>query len=185
MRVINKDELLLHRPRLIKKVQDGAVFIYPTDTIYGIGCLATDQKGVQRIRELKRREKKPFSIIAPSLDWIMAHCVISAAAKKWLLKLPGPYTLVLPLKDPKSIAPATNAGLNSVGVRIPDHWIASFVESVGVPIVTTSVNVSGEPPASTLLELQRFEVDFILFEGTVLGKPSTVVELTGGEKVVR
>jgi len=185
MRTVTKDELLQLKPSILKEVKNGAVFIYPTDTIYGIGCIATNNEAVARIRELKRREKKPFSIIAPSIEWVTRHCSLSPAAKKWLLRLPGPYTLVLPLKDPACIAPGTNAGLNSVGVRIPDHWIASFVESLGQPLVTTSVNISGQPPASTLLELQKFPVDFIIFEGTILGEPSKVIDLTVGEKVVR
>src|SRR5574341_1015061 len=180
MRILSKKDI---KSGIIAEILAGAVFIYPTDTIYGIGCDATSDSSVQRIRELKDRDKKPFSIIAPSIDWIRENCELSDKAKKWLLQLPGPYTLILKMKNPNAICAQTNMGMKTVGVRIPNHWISELVASVGRPIITTSVNRAGKPPASTRQELENFDVDFIIYEGDKQGKPSTIVDLTTGEKI--
>ncbi|MBW3018790.1 threonylcarbamoyl-AMP synthase [Candidatus Woesearchaeota archaeon] len=181
MDISTKEEALKNKAAILKRIKEGQVFIYPTDTVYGLGCDATNEASVKRIRELKNRDAKPFSVIAPSLDWIKQNC---EANEKWLLKLPGPYTLILPLKKPV-VAKSTNYGLNSLGVRIPGHWISSFVEALNIPIVTTSVNLANQPPVNDLDSLKRFRVDFIIFEGPKKAKPSTVVNLLEKEKIVR
>lgn len=183
MKIYSKADVLKQKRQILKDIKAGAVFIYPTDTIYGFGCDATNQDAVERIRNLKQREGKPFSVIAPSTDWILANCEVSQKAKAWLLKLPGPYTLVLPLTG--KVAPSANKGLNTLGVRIPDHWISSLVSDLDCPVITTSVNRSGRPPCSRLDQFKQFDVDFILYEGDKVGKPSRVVDLTQGERVIR
>jgi len=183
MRVLSKEEANLERRRLYKKLKEGAIFIHPTDTIYGIGCDATNPLAVKKIRELKKRNKKPFSIIAPDINWIKENCKIETEGEKWLIKLPGPYTLVLPLKKTNSISPETNAGLNTIGVRMPEHWITNMVKEYGKPIITTSVNKTGELFATKLSEFQEFGADFIIFEGEKKGRPSTIIDLTKSEKI--
>ena len=81
----------------VDDIKHGAVFIYPTDTIYGLGCDATNEESVKKIKELKYRDKdKPMSVIAPSVDWIKEHCeVTDEMIEKYL---PGPYTLLLKKK---------------------------------------------------------------------------------------
>jgi len=183
MRVLSKEEATLERKQIYKKLKDGATFIYPTDTIYGIGCDATNPKAVKKIRKLKERYTKPFSIIAPDTNWIKENCKIEKEGKKWLIKLPGPYTLIMPLKKTDSITPETNAGLNTIGVRMPEHWITNMVKEYGKPIITTSVNKTGELFATKLAELQEFGADFIIFEGEKKNRPSTVIDLTKGQKI--
>lgn len=182
MRVLSKDDVLKNKSKLFKELSSGAVFIYPTDTIYGIGCDATNESAVNRIRELKQRDSKPFSVIVPSKDWIRENCVILDKAAEWLKKLPGAYTFILPLRKQ---AVSKSVSEKNIGVRIPAHWISEFVAGYGRPVVTTSVNLSGRPSASSLLEFEKFSVDFVIFEGDKLGKPSTVVDLTSGEFVRR
>jgi tRNA threonylcarbamoyl adenosine modification protein (Sua5/YciO/YrdC/YwlC family) len=184
MRIISKNDISKNKPKFIKEIQAGAVFIYPTDTIYGFGCDATNDAAVQKIRTLKDRDKKPFSIIAPSIDWVKENCELSDKAKKWLLQLPGPYTLILKMKNLNSVCAQTNMGMKTIGVRIPNHWISELAASVGRPIITTSVNRAGKPPAVIKQELVLFEVDFIIYEGDRQGKPSTIVDLTVDEKII-
>ena len=165
---------------------DGAVFVYPTDTIYGIGCNAQISSSVKKIRELKLRNTNPFSVIAPSIDWIKENCVITEESNEWLGKLPGPYTLILKLKS-NCVAKEVNPGLKTLGVRIPKHWISKVVGEADVPIVTTSVNRSSEDYMTSLEDIDYTimgSVDFILYEGKKEGKPSKIINLTDKVEVI-
>jgi tRNA threonylcarbamoyl adenosine modification protein (Sua5/YciO/YrdC/YwlC family) len=185
MRILSKNDLMVNRSKIVAEIKQGAVFIYPTDTIYGVGCDATNDVSVRKIRALKGRDAKPFSVIAPSIDWIHDNCELSDKAKAWLVKLPGPYTLILNLKNSGAVCAQTNMGMKTIGVRIPNHWIASLISDVGKPVITTSVNLAGSPPAGTREQLEKFVVDFIIYEGDRQGRPSTVVDLTKDGKVLR
>ena len=181
MQTISKDELLTSKDIFIKKIRDGALFIYPTDTIYGIGCDATNEEAVKRVREVKERLTSPFSVIAPSIDWIQSNCELNAQARKWLKRLPGPYTLILQLKDDTVVAPSVNAGLHSIGVRIPDHWMTDFVKELKIPVITTSVNKAGDEFMTSSDSIDsdiQSKVDFIVTDGEKAGNPSTLVDLT-------
>ena len=184
MRVYSEEEVLKDKA-VLSEIAKGAVFIYPTDTIYGVGCDATDDKAVKRVRKLKGRETKPFSVIAPSIDWIKENCSLTGRAKAWLLRLPGPYTLIINLKKPGAVCPQANMGLKNLGIRIPDHWISGFVSRLNKPLVTTSVNREGKPFATKLEELKQFEVDFIIYEGEKTGRPSAVVDTVSGRIINR
>ncbi|MBI2655306.1 threonylcarbamoyl-AMP synthase [Candidatus Woesearchaeota archaeon] len=187
MRILNADELKIEIDAIIESVTDGAVFIYPTDTIYGIGCNAQISKSVKRIRQMKGRTANPFSVIAPSVDWIKENCLIAEEAEEWLDMLPGPYTFILKLKNAKCVAKDVNPGLSTLGVRIPNHWISKIVAEAEVPVVTTSVNRSNEDYMTSLEDLDsaiKKGVDFALYEGAKEGKPSKIVNLTGAVEVI-
>ncbi len=187
MRVLNFDEMKLNRESLKKQIIEGALFIHPTDTIYGLGCDATNEKAVQKLRELKNRHKKPYSVIAPSKAWIRENCLIDGNAEEWLGKLPGPYTLILKLKNPKSIPDMVRLDSQHLGVRIPHHWISEAVAEFGKPIVTTSANKAGKEFMTSLENLDpeiKNNVDFILYEGEKDGRPSKIVDLTGDSEEV-
>lgn len=182
MRIVAKDEFLSSKAAYLKKISDGAVFIYPTDTIYGIGCDATNNAAVKRIREIKRRREAPFSVAAPSKSWIKSNCILSTEAKKWLNKLPGPYTLLLKLKNRKAVAEAVNPKTSIFGVRIPDNWFSEVVAELGIPIVSTSANITAKKHMTSLNDLDNAvanKVDFIIYEGKKESSPSTIVKLYG------
>jgi L-threonylcarbamoyladenylate synthase len=168
---VTRDALVLARRGL---------FIYPTDTVYGLGCDARDEELVQELRRLKHRPTQPFSIIAPSVDWVKEHCIIDRNASSWLKRLPGPYTLVLKLKD-GAVARSVNPLGDTIGVRLPNHWMSGIVRKLGYPIVTTLVNPDGD-----VLMTSKDEVDPIvqravfamIDEGLLHGIPSTVVDLS-------
>ena len=187
MRILNSDELKIEKNKIIESIVDGAVFIYPTDTIYGIGCNAQISKSVKKVRRLKGRAANPFSVIAPSVDWIKENCLIAEEAEERIDKLPGPYTLILKLKNPKCVAKEINPGLQTLGVRIPSHWISKLVAEAGVPVVTTSVNRSNEDYMTSIEDLDsavKKGVDFALYEGAKEGRPSRIVDLTEKAKVI-
>ena len=176
----------LAEKEIARCIRSGAVIVYPTDTVYGIGCDAGCARAVRRIRSLKNRFAKPFSVIAPSKQWIRENCFLSPPAAEFLAeKMPGPYTMILRLKNKRCVSRETNAGRVTLGVRLPRHWIADVVREAGVPLVTTSVNKSGEPPARTLRELKEFGADLIVFEGVKRGRPSTIVDFSGKKTKIK
>ena len=127
VRVITREELKLN-PKLLDELKKG-VFIYPTDTIYGIGCDATNDGLVRRVREIKNRHCQPFSVIIPNKNLIFEHCHADGAAREWIDKLPGPYTLILSVKK-QFLAPSVNPANHTAGVRIPNHWLTEFVRQI-------------------------------------------------------
>lgn len=180
--VVDQKYIEDHYDEMVKSIKDGLIFIYPTDTIYGIGCNAYHKESVAKIRRLKQRELKPFSIIAPHMEWIDEFCMIKAGAEIHLAKLPGPYTLIMRLRDENKIPEEVNPlGNGTIGVRMPHHWFAKLITQVGVPFITTSVNISGMPymtSLETLDETIKNNVDFIIYEGENSGKESTKIDLT-------
>jgi len=187
MRILNFEEFNLEKQTVIDSIINGAVFIYPTDTIYGIGCDARDSKAVKKIRKLKGRVSNPFSVIAPSFDWIKENCIVTKESEEWLEKLPGAYTLIFKLKKADCVAKEVNPGLKTLGIRIPNHWIRKLVAEAEVPIVTTSVNRANEDYMTSLEDLEpsiKSGVDFVLYEGKKEGKPSKLVDLAGKAMVI-
>jgi L-threonylcarbamoyladenylate synthase len=167
---IKKNEIT---EEILGKIRNGAVFISPTDTIYGLSCDARNGESVSRLRKLKGRDDKPLSIWVPSKQWIQDNCDASN-----LDKLPGPYTLILPLLT-ASVASEVNPGLNTIGVRIPDHWFSKIVEKLGFPLVTTSVNKVGKEHMTSLENGDKEildAVDFVIYEGEKSGEPSTIIK---------
>ncbi|MDA1196460.1 MAG: L-threonylcarbamoyladenylate synthase [Nanoarchaeota archaeon] len=179
MRVLTKDEFPLCHDELFELINSGSSFIYPTDTIYGLGCNAEDFEAVEKIRKIKDRPEAAFSVIAPSKNWIRMHCEINECAEAWLEKLPGPYTLILPAKDgiAKNVAP----GKKTLGVRMPQHWFLDIIAELGKPIVTTSANKAGDNFMTSLEDMDdtlKPSIDFMFYEGEKNGTPSTIVDLS-------
>lgn len=181
MRILNFEELNLEKQSIIDAIINGTVFIHPTDTIYGIGCNAQNSNSVKKVRKLKARATNPFSVIAPSFDWIKENCILTKEAEEWLEKLPGPYTLIFKLKNSNCVAKEVNSGLNTLGIRIPNHWIRKLVAEAEVPVITTSVNKANEEYMTSLEDLDptiKGGIDFVLYEGKKEGKPSKIFDLT-------
>ena len=181
MRIINKEEFELEQEQFIEQIMKGAVYIHPTDTIYGLGANSTNKKAVQKIRDIKKRDSMPFSIIAPSKEWIKKNCELNESAEQWINKLPGPYTLILKLKNKDAIADNVAPGLDTVGIRIPDHWFSMVAKVIDIPLVTTSANVVGDEFMTSMVTLNRDiknKVNFIIYEGEKKGRPSTLINLS-------
>ena len=162
------------------------ILVYPTDTVYGIGCNAFDVSLVDRIYDIKKRERlKAVSVIAPSVSWILENFVCD---KELIDKyLPGAYTLILKKRD-SSYLSAVSGG-DSVGVRMIKHRFQNIVSSSGIPFVTTSANLSGEKTPVILDDISqdlKNEVDIIIDEGVLFGKSSKIIDFTGTkEKIIR
>ena len=187
MEILNYDEVMIRKMDIIESIVMGSVFIHPTDTIYGLGCNAQNAAPVNKIRRLKGRANNPFSVIAPSPGWILENCIITKDAQEWLKKIPGPYTLILKLKNKNCVAKEVNSGLGTLGVRIPSHWIKDVVAESKVPIVTTSVNRTQQSFMTSLEDLDvsiKSGIDFVVYEGMKEGRPSRIIDLTGKMKFI-
>jgi len=188
MKVITKEEFKMNIGKYLGLINEGAVFVYPTDTIYGIGCNALNEQSVLKIRELKDRSKAPFSVIAPSIEWIKDNCNVIPEAEEWLEKIPGPYTLVMELKNPNCVAKAVIQDINTLGIRQPEHWITKTFASLDIPIVTTSVNKTGKQFMTNVEDMDseiKNGVDFIIDEGEKKAKPSNIVHLHSENMTIR
>jgi tRNA threonylcarbamoyl adenosine modification protein (Sua5/YciO/YrdC/YwlC family) len=171
--------------RLIRQVVDclkqGGVIIYPTDTVYGMGCNIFCKHGIQRIYQIKEREdRKPFSFICSDLADITNYAKVSNFAFRIMKRLlPGPYTFVL--EATRTVPDLLLTRQKTVGIRIPDHPVAlAIVRELGHPIVTTSANLSGAEPLTDPDELAESfgrRVDLVLDSGVLTGEPSTVISL--------
>ena len=180
MTELSREELFSKKFKYIDKFKNGALFIHPTDTIYGLGCNARDETAVNKIRILKNRHTQPFAVIAPSKNWIRMNCELPKDQEKYLEKLPGAYTLILKLKNKDAISENVNKGLDTIGVRMPDHWFQDFVALLNIPVVSTSVNKTGQEYMTSLFDLNshiKRRVDYIIYEGKIEGKPSTLIRL--------
>lgn len=165
--------------QLIEKVLQGKIFIYPTDTLYGLGCNAMNLASVHKIREIKGRDNRPFSVIAPNFDWIYDNFLVDYNIKKYL---PGPYTLLLKKKDSEFMKHVSSN--DRIGVRIPNHPFCFKIQKAQVPFITTSVNFSGQASALSLEEIPqeiKLQADEII-ENTdnMSGEPSILI-LDDGE----
>jgi L-threonylcarbamoyladenylate synthase len=172
---------------IAKRVCSGQVFIYPTDTVYGIGCNAMDEKSVKRVFEVKKKEKnKPLSVAFADFPMLVDYVDMEGKFAELREKLPGPYTFII---KNRGIPKIVTGGRDTVGCRIPDYpKLLELIKRAGVPIVTSSANLSGDNAACEINELPCEvidKVDFILDAGKKgSGKASKVINLSDG-KILR
>jgi len=161
--------------RAARIVSEGGVIAYPTETVYGIGALATDSKAIRRVFSLKRRqESQPLSIAVSGIE--MLKGVAYVEREDFIHRfLPGPVTVILAKKD--ILPDALTAGSAYVGIRYPDHPMALELISMTGPLVSTSANLHGEPDPVTADEV-KVDVDYVLDGGrSRYAGPSTIVDL--------
>lgn len=167
----------------------GGVVIYPTDTLYALGCDALNNNAIEKICKLKglKSEKTNLSIICEDLSEVAKYARLDNANFR-LLKdnLPGPFTFILPAL---SKLPKAFKGRKNVGVRIPGNAVsAALVKALGNPIMTTSVPVGDEEDYFTEPELiaERYiaDVEIVIDAGRGGLVPSTIVDCTGEEPEV-
>ena len=174
--------------KAIEVLKSGGVIIYPTDTVYGIGCDIFNHEAVQRVYDIKNESgNKLFSFICPDLKDISKYAKVSDYAYKSMKKLlPGPYTFILP--SAREVPKKLRSKRKSVGIRVPDHKIAIMLaQELGNPIISTSVTNRKGDILFDPLEIQaifNISVDLMLSAGALSGQPSSIVDLSDDEPVI-
>jgi tRNA threonylcarbamoyl adenosine modification protein (Sua5/YciO/YrdC/YwlC family) len=179
--------------RVVKVLRNGGLIIYPTDTVYGLGCDITNVKALEKIARIKgvKLEKANFSFVCSDLSNLSDYVkqIDSPTFKILKRALPGPYTFILPGSNslPKSFKKR-----KTVGIRIPDNNIArSIVEALGHPIVSTSIRDEDDVLEYTTdpeLIFEKWEnlVDIVIDGGYGDNYASTIIDLTDdGPLVIR
>lgn len=174
--------------QVVESLRNGGVIAYPTDTTYGIGCSIFNKKGLERIYQIKQREKKkPFSFICSSQAEVAKYAKVSNYSFKLMKRyLPGAYTFVM---DATNIVPdLLQTKQKTVGIRMPDNLICSaIVSALGAPLVTTSANISGEEPIGDpreIFSMLRKQLDLVVDGGILSPDVSSVISLLGDTPVV-
>jgi len=174
--------------KAVNVIKQGGVIIYPTDTVYGIGCDIFNKSAIERVQAIKNNpEIKLLSFICNNLKDISKYAKVSDYAYRTMKHLlPGPFTFILPAA--KSAPKNLWNNRKSVGIRVPEHFVAmKIVGELGNPIITTSAtNRKGELLFDPM-EIKRIfnlQVDLMLSAGNLNREPSSVIDLSQGEPVV-
>ncbi|MET0392349.1 MAG: L-threonylcarbamoyladenylate synthase [Chitinophagaceae bacterium] len=192
--------MLLHihpenpQPRQIRttvdSLQQGGIIIYPTDTIYGLGCDILQHRAIERICRIKNVDPKKaqLSFICPDLSHLSEYAKQISTATYRLLKeyLPGPYTFILPAS--KMVPKILQSKKDTIGLRVPDNKIAcAIIRELGRPILSASLPgemVEDYTDPEIMYENFGNQVDVVVDGGIGGMIPSTVVDCTGSEPVV-
>lgn len=181
--------------KITEELKAGAVMLYPTDTVYAIGCDLNVKSAVERVRNLKQLSNdKPLTFLCSSLANISEYAVVSDRAYRIMKRLiPGPYTFLLPATKqvPKLVMSPKR---KTTGIRVPSRPVCrSLLQNLGNPIVSASAHLpdeEGEFPTIGLEPARLFDaldnmVDIIVEDGSEPGfEVSTILDLTGEEPVV-
>ncbi|MCD8414663.1 threonylcarbamoyl-AMP synthase [Tenacibaculum dicentrarchi] len=166
-------------------LKTGKTILYPTDTVWGIGCDATNFEAVQKVYQLKNREEsKSLIILVDSVEMLKKYVDAVSETVLNILKITEkPTTIIYP--NPKNLAKNTIASDNTIAIRIPkDDFCLQLIKAFGKPIVSTSANVSGEPTPKTFSEISTAilqSVDYVvaLHQDKTTEKSSTILKVVG------
>lgn len=176
MKIIRLNDFLQQQDFFINEAKSWKIFVYPTDTIYGIGWTHTPEN-VEKIFTIKHRdEKKMFSIIAPSFDWIEKNYHVPSPASQ-LPELLDKYHGITYIFD-----------YAKPGVRIIKHPFQQFVEKLWIPFITTSCNIAGERVVIDIKDIPEdiaSKVDYIIDGGIGWGKPSVLIDFVSNKVIER
>lgn len=207
----NPPSLKLWRASKIEKKQinlivgyfkKGKVVVYPTDTIYGLGCVADNKKAIDKIYKIKKREKgKALLILVSDLAMVKKYCYVSEEQEKFLKKVwqkktlgvsdrhrvspARPVTVILKSKGilPKELT----GGADSLAVRLPQNeFLVKIIKAIGAPIVSTSANLSGKEYDGSPLKIKKIfknKIDLFIDAGKLNNRPSRIVDITDMDSI--
>ena len=178
--------------QIVEILRNGGIIIYPTDTVYGLGCDITNQKAVERICKIKgiNPKKHNFSFVCADLSNIAYYTrVITKPVFKMMKKgLPGPFTFILEASS--QVPKILHSNKKTVGIRVPNHGVPrAIVEELGQPILSTSIHDEDEiieysTDPELIFEKYQNLVDVVIDGGYGSNIPSTILDCTGDEVVL-
>ncbi len=174
--------------RVAETLKNNGVIVYPTDTVYGLGCDMNSKKGIGRVRRIKKMdEKRPLTFVFADLKQISEYAQVTDNAYRILRRyLPGPYTFVL--RATKLVPNIVLTKRHEVGIRIPDNPIClALVSEMGNPILSSSVRMPDDQLYDDPKEIDTVygkQVDLVVDGGVFLPEPSSIVSLIDDEVVV-
>lgn len=177
--------------KVVEVLKDGGLVIYPTDTVYGLGCDITNSRALEKLAKIKgiKLEKANFSFVCSSLSNLSDYVKQIDTSTFKILKraLPGPYTFILPGNND---LPKEFRKKKTVGIRVPDNNIAlQIVEMLGNPIVSSSIHdeddvIEYSTDPELIFEKWQNKVDLVIDGGYGDNVASTIIDLTGSEPEV-
>lgn len=188
LQIIEENINARHIEEIASVLRDGGIIVYPTDTVYAIGCDALNNQAIERICAMKSMKsvKTNLSIICSDISEVAQYAKFDNVQFRLMKNnLPGPFTFIFPAM---SKLPKAFKGRRTVGIRIPDNKIATAIErELGHPILTTSVPAHDDDyrcEPELIAEALGGSVDIVVDAGRGGLVPSTVVDCTGSEPVV-
>ncbi|MCI5108651.1 MAG: threonylcarbamoyl-AMP synthase [Candidatus Pacebacteria bacterium] len=163
---------------VLEKIRRGEVVVMPTDTVYGLACSAFNKDAIERMYEIKERDRsKPFVFLISDIEDLS---LFGIEYKKGMEKYwPGPFSIILSCKTSLEYL---HRGKNTLAIRLPnDENLINLLRKTG-PLATTSCNKEGMEPAKNIDEAKKYfgdEAGFYLDKGVLFGKSSTIVDLSG------
>ena len=188
LEILGKNVNQRHIDQVVETLKDGGLIIYPTDTVYALGCDALNNQAIERICAIKEMKsaKTNLSIICDDISQVAEFAKFDNVQFRMMKQyLPGAFTFIFPAL---SKLPKAFKGRRTVGIRIPDNQIALAIEkALGNPILTTSVPGDDEDyrcEPSLIAEAFDGRVDIVIDAGRGSLIPSTVVDCTGDDPVI-
>ena len=184
--ILREDSLIIQ-----DAVKSGAILVYPTDTIYGLGCNALLQDSVNEVARIKNRNaSQPFSLHIATVEEIEQYALIETDLQRAIIQklLPGPHTLIL---NANQTAPKTCiSDEGKIGIRVPDSKsFKKFYQIANLPLIGTSINKSSEPPINqpnAIPEEFLYQINLIASTDEILsGASSNVIDITFDPPLVK
>ena len=170
-------------------IQAGGIILYPTDTVWGIGCDATNAEAVTKVYALKKRSETQSMIVLMNNEKMLYNVFKEIPEVAWQLLDASEKPTTLILDNPRNVTPGIIAPDKSLGMRmVKDPFCFKLLERMKKPLVSTSANISGEPTPKSFKEINPEiikGVDYVvkLQHDKIAGKPSTIIKLTNDAQV--
>jgi L-threonylcarbamoyladenylate synthase len=170
-------------------IKEGGIILYPTDTVWGIGCDATNPEAVAKIYQLKQREETKSMIVLMNGEKMMYNVFKEVPEVAWqIIDLSEKPTTII-LDQPRNVAPNLIASDKTLGIRlVKEPFCFKLMEKMKKPLVSTSANISGQPTPIAFKDISQEiikGVDYVvnLHQDKIGGKPSTIIKLTSDAQV--
>lgn len=175
-------------PSLKETFEKGGVIAFPTDTVFGLACIYDDEKAIEKLKAIKKRDAhKPLPMMCANISMMKEVAIMSSEAIKVADSFfPGPLTLILKRRD--EVPSFVTNGFATIGIRIPNHeGILKLIEYIGKPLLVTSANISNEPALKYYKDVENSlkEIDGIIEMDAESELASTIVDMTDGIKILR